>query len=261
MMIGQTVLKIIPMIFYLFILIISLSSSLASATAIPFTTIEKGQSPGELTGTFTKVYSNVENFAVFWSQHVNMKEQSDDDDDEDNKPTLPTVDFSSQIVAVIYVGIEEDNSQAYDVEVTSVEEDDYTNELIVNFVTSSPPTNTNTNTKTKHQMSTHPYHIIKVDTTEDEYLKVVFMGSARGVDKNNETAMPIFIVRKQEDNDAIKTNIEALPGVKNVDGCRSKFSLCSVYFDSNVINKVDAHSSLEKVEDVIMISEDYDHVY
>lgn len=197
---------------------------------------------------------------VFWSQHVNMKEQSDEDDDNSNsKPTLPTVDFSSQIVAVVYVGIEEDNSQAYDVEITSVEEDDYTNELIVNFVTSSPPTNSNT--MKKHQMSTHPYHIIKVDTTEDEYLKVVFMGSARGVDKNNETAMPIFIVRKQEDNDAVKTNIEALPGVKNVDGCRSKFSLCSVYFDSNVINKGDAHASLEKVEDVIIISEDYMIMY
>lgn len=254
-MIGQTVLKILPMTFFL-ILIISSSSSLASATTIPFDTIEKGQSPGELTGTFTKVYGNVQDFAVFWSQHVNMKEQSDDDDD--NKPTLPTVDFSSQIVVVVYVGIEEDNSQAYDVEVTSVEEDDYTNELIVNFVTTSPPTNSNT--MTKHQMSTHPYHIIKVDTTEDEYLKVVFMGSARGVDKNNETSMPIFIVRKQEDNDAVKTNIEALPGVKSVDGCRSKFSLCSVYFDSDVINKGDAHASLEKVEDVIIISEDYDHV-
>jgi len=253
-------LKTIPMIVYLFILlIISLSSSLASATTIPFETIEKGQSPGELTGTFTKVFSNVENFAVFWSQHVNMKEQSDDDYDN-SKPTLPTVDFSSQIVAVVYVGIEEDNSQAYDVEITSVEEDDYTNELIVNFVTSSPPTNTNSNTMKKHQMSTHPYHIIKVDTTEDEYLKVVFMGSARGVDKNNETAMPIFIVRKQEDNDAIKTNIEALPGVKSVGGCRSKFSLCSVYFDSDIINKGDAHASLEKVEDVVIVTEDYDHV-
>jgi len=246
-------------IFLIGIVLIISSSSLASATAIPFETIEKGQSPGELTGTFTKVFSNVENFAMFWSQHVNMKEQSDDDDDND-KPTLPTVDFSSQIVAVIYVGIEEDNSQAYDVEVTSVEEDDYTNELIVNFVTSSPPNNSNT-MKNKLQMSTHPYHIIKVDTTEDEYLKVVFMGSARGVDEHNETAMPIFIVRKQEDNDAIKTNIEALPGVKSVDGCRSKFSLCLVYFDSDVINKGDAHASLEKVEDVVIVTEDYDHVY
>ena len=256
-MIGRIVLQIIPTtIFFLIVLVLISSSSLASATAIPFDTIEKGQSPGELTGTFTKVFSNVENFAVFWSQHVNMKEQSDDDDDD--KPTLPTVDFSSQIVAVVYVGIEEDNSQAYDVQVTSVEEDDYTNELIVNFVTSSPPTNSNT--MKKHQMSTHPYHIIKVDTTEDEYLKVVFMGSARGVNKNNETAMPIFIVRKQEDNDSVKTNIEALPGVKSVDGCRSKYSLCSVYFDSDVINKGDAHASLEKVEDVIIISEDYDHV-
>ena len=72
--------------------------------------------------------------------------------------------------------------------------------------------------------------------------------------------MPIFIVRKQEDNDSVKTNIEALPGVKSVDGCRSKYSLCSVYFDSDVINKGDAHASLEKVEDVIIISEDYDHV-
>ena len=255
-MIDHHRLKILPMTIFLIILMLS-PSSLASATTIPFTTIEKGQSPGELTGTFTKVFSNIENFAMFWSRHVNMKEQTDDDDNN-NKPTLPTVDFSSQIIAVVYVGIEEDNSQAYDVEITSVEEDDYTNELIVNFVTSSPPTNTNT--MKKHQMSTHPYHIIKVDTTEDECLKVVFMGSARGVDKNNETAMPIFIVRKQEDNDAIKTNIEALPGVKSVDGCRSKYSLCSVYFDSNVINKGDAHASLQKVEDVIIISEDYDHV-
>ena len=85
-MIGQTVLKILPMTFFL-ILIISSSSSLASATTIPFDTIEKGQSPGELTGTFTKVYGNVQDFAVFWSQHVNMKEQSDDDDD--NKTMAP----------------------------------------------------------------------------------------------------------------------------------------------------------------------------
>ena len=82
-MIGRKVLQIIPMTLFLIILIMS-SSSLASATAIPFTTIEKGQSPGELTGTFTKVYKNVQDFAVFWSQHVNMKEQSDEDDDNTN---------------------------------------------------------------------------------------------------------------------------------------------------------------------------------
>lgn len=62
MMIGRIVLQIIPMTLFLIILIMS-SSSLASATAIPFTTIEKGQSPGELTGTFTKVYKNVQDFA------------------------------------------------------------------------------------------------------------------------------------------------------------------------------------------------------
>jgi hypothetical protein len=100
-------------------------------------------------------------FHVFWARHKQNTWEP---------PPVPVVDFTSQIIDVVFRGTK--SSGGYGVEVTSVDEEEGGGgDLVVNFLTSDPfPGGMTT------MALTQPYHIVKIDHLGGG--KVTFEGSA-----------------------------------------------------------------------------------
>ena len=143
------------------------------------------------------------------------------------------------MVAVVFNGTK--SSGGYDVEITSVEDDENSNVLVVNFMTSEPsPGSINT------MALTQPYHIISLDVSSTNK-DVVFMGS----EPNMPEPLPTFIVilKKGIDRVAIRSKIKALPSVQHVTGMKGT-SVGTIVFDSNSISKKEARGLLDGIEEI-----------
>lgn len=148
------------------------------------------------------------------------------------------------MVAVVYNGTK--STGGYDVEITSVEDDENSNVLVINFMTSDPsPGSINT------MALSQPYHIISLEVSNKD---VVFMGS----EPNKIEPLPTFIVilKKGIDRVAIRSKIEALPSVHHVTGMKGT-SVGTIVFDSNSISKKEARGLLDGIEEITTIEEEY----
>lgn len=203
--------------------------------AIPFQSIEKGHSSG-IKETMNDVYKSNKQFVDFWDRHTSHISPT---------PAVPAIDFANQMVVVV---ITQQTTGGFSLEITSVEEDDNKEKLVVNYLTTPPSPGTITT-----QALTQPYHIISLKKSDKN---VIFLGS----DSNNDMAehMPVFIIRLQKgvDKSAVRTKILAeLPGIKNVEGMKS-MPTGFIYFDSEIISYKSARSSLERIEEIISIDEE-----
>ena len=202
--------------------------------AVPFQSIEKGHSSG-IKEAMNDVYKSNQQFIDFWDRHTSHISPTSE---------VPVIDFANQMVVVV---ITQQRTGGYSLEITSVEEDENKEELVVNYLTSPPPPGTITT-----QALTQSYHIISLKKSDKN---VIFLGS----DSNDNMAerMPVFIIRLQKgvDKSAVRTKILALPGIKNVEGMKS-MPTGFIYFDSDHISYKNARASLERIEEIVSIDEE-----
>lgn len=202
--------------------------------SVPFQTIDKGHNSA-IEDALTKVYRTRQDFEVFWGRHGSNCCPP---------PNVPDVDFTTRMVAVVYMGTQ--NSGGYSVEVTSVDQKE-DGDLEVHFMTSVPgPRGFVTCSLTQ------PYHIISVDATDKN---VSFVGSAEVPPPD--FPIPRFIVSfvKGAEVDAIVTQIEALPTIKNVNVLGS-MRIVFVDFDSKKTNKDEALNFLKDLKGVKYVEEE-----
>jgi hypothetical protein len=204
----------------------------ASVMAASFRTIDKGQNSG-FDGTATVVYRTRGDFESFWRRHGSNRIPV---------PDVPEVDFASEMVVVVFSGTK--NTGGYNVEITSVDQRE--NEIIVNYVTDSPPPGAITT-----QALTQPYHMIAIDASDKE---VVFEGAAKAA----RPPFPKFILTFEEgyDTGAIVEQINTHPAIENV---KTLFSgkIAFVDFDPEQVSEDEARAFLRGIAGVKTIEEEY----
>lgn len=126
------------------------------SVSVPFQTIEKGQYSA-IEYALTAVYHTRKDFEVFWGRHNSNSYP---------RTNAPDVDFSSQMVAVVFIGTK--RSGGYNVEVISVDEDEEIDELVVNVIMREPSPDDMVT-----MALTQPYHIISLEASEKN---VAFVG-------------------------------------------------------------------------------------
>ena len=217
------------------ILLIALVS-LSRAASVPFETVERGQHSA-IGYSVERVFRTLRDFETFWTKHTSNRYPP---------PPAPDVDFASQMVVAVFAGVKPGGG--YGIEVASVEEtvDDGGKELVVNSVTTSPPSWGMTS-----QALTQPYHIISLEASDDG---VAFVTREEPTPPR---PFPTFILLLGEDadKDGIASYIETLPAVENVQ-VLSAVSMIFVNFDSNEIGREEARMLLEGINGVEEVEED-----
>jgi hypothetical protein len=207
-----------------------------SAMTVPFQTIDKGDHSA-IEDPLTEVYRTEVEFATFWARHKK---------NEWEPPPVPVVDFASQIVAAVFRG--QKNSGGYDVEISSVDQEEAgDDDLVVNFMTSDPSPD-----DMVIAVMTQPYHIVKIG--HSGVGRVTFEGSGRPP-----PARPmkfILTVAKGTDKDGVVSKIEALAAVTNVQDL-GLGSIMFVDFDSDMVDVGEARKMLEGVDGVNSIELDH----
>ena len=241
---------------YFLSLLVSVSTAsfyCSASTTIPFITIDKGQYSG-IDRFLNEVYHSATEFENFWTQHRSILSS----DDEPNNYDI-NIDFSKEIVIAVCMGVQ--NSGGYHIEITSVDWGDDENTLAVNFLTSAPSSSSMVTTAL-----TQPYHIIWIDLSQIvptnagtmDDLKMVFVGSQ--VEEQQSPQPPpivkfIITVAEDADKDAIRSEIEKLTAVSNVE-VMSSLPFLFVDFDLNSIGGKEAKALLGGVKGVNAIEED-----
>lgn len=206
----------------------------ASAMSLPFQTIEKSYDSG-IDEELIEVYRSREHFDAFWRR--NKSNQS-------KLGKVPDVDFTSQMVVAVYWGTK--NSGGYDLEITSINQDEERNVLVVTYLTASPPPGAMLT-----MALTQPHHIITLDASDKT---VVFEGSARPPPP---PLFPTFVLTLEEGKDygSIVASIKALPAIKNV---MTFFGgkIVIVDFDCEKISEDEARGHVQGVEGVDSIEEE-----
>lgn len=213
------------------------SSGIDATASVPFQTMDQGVYSG-IKDAFTDVYRTRQEYEAFWERHGS---------DRNPPPNIPLVDFTTRMVAVVFMGSQP--TSGFSVRVTSVEQDEG-GELVVNFVTSVPsPTSMQT------QALTQPYHIVSVDTTEND---VTFEGSQAARVPLPLSHIPKYIVsfEKDADFDARATQIEENPVVVNVQKLNA-LRMVFVDFDSENITNDQALAFLQGLEGVKDVEADH----
>ncbi len=199
-------------------------------------TIDKGDYSA-IEDPLTEVYRTEVDFHAFWARHKKNTWEP---------PPVPVVDFTSQIVAAVFLGTK--SSGGNGVEVTSVDEEEGGGgDLVVNFLTSDPSPGGMTT-----MALTQPYHIVKIDHLGGG--KVTFEGSGRPP-----PALPmkfILTVAKGADKDEVRSKIEAFPAVTNVQDL-SSLSIMFVDFDPDKVGVNEARKMLEGVDGVNSVEQDH----
>lgn len=241
-----------------------LFSVAAASINVPFVTIEKGAYSG-IDAPLTEVYRTASEFQKFWVRHRSIAVDDPSITNDTPATNIPLVDFSRQIVIAVCMGVQ--NSGGYDIEIKSLDRGDDVedeNTLAVNFMMSAPSTSGMVTTAL-----TQPYHIVRFDiplpspstttriTTSDTDLEIVFVGSHAEQPQSPPTSIMklIITVAEDADKDAIRSEIETLPEVTNVE-VMSSLPFMFVDFDMNVIGKKEAKELLGRVKGVNTIEED-----
>mmetsp|Transcript_13313 Transcript_13313/g.23842 ORF Transcript_13313/g.23842 Transcript_13313/m.23842 type:complete len:254 (-) Transcript_13313:18-779(-) len=202
------------------------------AQSVPFQTIEEGHHSG-ISRPLTDVYRTPQEFEIFWKKHQS---------DRFPPAPAPDINFASQMAVAVFMGTQ--NTGGYRVEITSV--DNVDGELVVNFMTSSPPRGAVTT-----QALTQPYHIISLDASDEN---VDFLKSRKPL------PLPTFprfilILEDDADQDGIASEIGLLPAVTNVQ-VLSSLGIIFVDFDSDEISREEARGLLEDIDGVEEIEEE-----
>ncbi len=241
---------------YFLSLLVSVSTtsfSCSASTIIPFTTIDKGQYSG-IDRFLNEVYHSATEFENFWMQHRSISSS----DDEPNNYDI-NIDFSKEIVIAVCMGVK--NSGGYHIEITSVDRGDPVDEntLAVNFLTSAPSSSSMVTTAL-----TQPYHIIRIDLSQTvptnagtmDDLKIVFVGSQVEEQQSPPPTVKFIItVAEDADKDAIRSEIEKLTAVSNVE-VMSSLPFLFVDFVLNGMGGKEAKELLGGVKGVNAIEED-----
>eukprot|EP00567_Pseudictyota_dubia_P003248 CAMPEP_0197456982 /NCGR_PEP_ID=MMETSP1175-20131217/44847_1 /TAXON_ID=1003142 /ORGANISM="Triceratium dubium, Strain CCMP147" /LENGTH=207 /DNA_ID=CAMNT_0042991225 /DNA_START=41 /DNA_END=664 /DNA_ORIENTATION=- len=201
--------------------------------SVPFQTIERGHYSA-IEDALAETYRTRRDFEAFWGRHGSNSVPP---------PDVPDVDFASQMVAVVFMGTQ--NSGGYSVEITSVD-DEGDGKLVVNYMTTVPPPGAMVT-----MALTQPYHIVRLDASDKN---VVFVGSAKPPPP---PAFPTFVLTFSEgaDKNAIVSQIEAFPAVKNV-RMMVNLGIAMVDFDSENISTDEAMKLLEGVVGVKSVEAD-----
>lgn len=207
----------------------------AAASIVSFQTIGRGENSG-IQDALTAVYRTQKEFDAFWATHVA---------DGGHPPNAPPVDFTTQMVAAVFVG--EQLTGGFGVEVTTVEQKE-DGAFVVNFVTSVPPPGAMLT-----QALTQPHHVVIVDTTANA---VTFEGTQAAEAPSPPIPMYIVGFEKDADFDARVTQLENDPTVERVQVMNS-LRMVFVSFDSEKINKDEALAFLQSLEGVTNVEEDH----
>jgi len=207
------------------------SSDIDAAVGISssFQTIDQGHSSG-LREEIAEVYRTQEEYETFWARH-----SSDD---------APPVDFSTRMVAAVFMG--EQVTGGFSVEVTSVE-DKEDGGRIVNFATQVPPPGA-----LLSQVLTQPYHIVSVGATDKH---VTFEGSQAAREPTRpKMSMYIASFEKDIDMDETASKIKNNSKVKEVEEMKA-LKMLFVKFDPT--NKDEVLAFLQGIKGFKFAEEDH----
>jgi len=203
-----------------------------SAASAPFTTVDRGYYSA-FEGTLNQVYRTRGEFEALWQQHGS---------NDYPPPGLPNVDFSTRMVAVVFMGTQ--NSGGYDIEITSLDEKE-DGGLVVNFMTSSPPPGAMLT-----MALTQPYHMVSFDYSDKD---VTFEGSEAPPPPR---PFPTFMLgfKEDADRDGIVAQIDAFPTIRNVKTLGTWGLL--VDFDHDNTDEDEARKFLQNLEGIKYVEED-----
>lgn len=200
-------------------------------STLNFTTIEQDFYSG-IRITVADAFKTESRFRSFWKSHKS---------NDSPPPSLPNIDFDTNMIIAVFRG--EKNTGGYNINITSIEEND--SEIIVRGEMTNPPTGGVTT-----QVLTQPYHIVSVKTSNKSIRYII-----KEVDGSR--PFPTFILGVEDDVDVDAQveqieNIEAVQSVNYLQGVQMIF----VYFDSEQITAEEAYDLMLGINGTTFVEAD-----